>query len=64
MTSIRPSYRFHIELVKLLTYCTVGKNVYTESMCQTLLSLDIIAQVLCSEEYSLDVSDYFSENFK
>ncbi|CAG7731913.1 unnamed protein product [Allacma fusca] len=52
-------FQFHIQLVKLLTYCTIGKNVYTESMCQTLLPLDIIVKVLCSEEYTLDVKEAY-----
>lgn len=40
------SYRYHIELVKLLAYCTMGKNVYTEIKCHSLLPLDdIVAMV-------------------
>lgn len=38
--------RYHIELVKLLAYCTMGKNVYTEIKCHSLLPLDdIVAMV-------------------
>jgi inositol 1,4,5-triphosphate receptor type 1 len=40
------SYRYHIELVKLLADCTIGKNVYTEIKCHSLLPLDdIVAMV-------------------
>ena len=31
--------RYHIELVKLLAYCTMGKNVFTEIKCHSLLPL-------------------------
>ncbi|KAI5732226.1 hypothetical protein M8J77_023640 [Diaphorina citri] len=38
--------RYHIELVKLLACCTMGKNVYTEIKCHSLLPLDdIVAMV-------------------
>ncbi|ODM94987.1 Inositol 1,4,5-trisphosphate receptor type 1 [Orchesella cincta] len=51
--------RFHIELVKLLSYCTIGKNVYTESMCQSLLPLDRIVTVLCSVTYPVEVKEAY-----
>lgn len=38
---------YHIELVKLLACCTMGKNVYTEIKCNSLLSLDDIVSMLC-----------------
>lgn len=42
--------RYHIELVKLLAYCTMGKNVYTEIKCHSLLPLDdIVAMVSHSD---------------
>ncbi|XP_046984326.1 inositol 1,4,5-trisphosphate receptor [Schistocerca americana] len=38
--------RYHVELVKLLACCTMGKNVYTEIKCHSLLPLDdIVAMV-------------------
>ncbi|VVC34830.1 Hypothetical protein CINCED_3A015582 [Cinara cedri] len=37
---------YHIELVKLLAYCTMGKNVYTEIKCHSLLPLDDIVAML------------------
>lgn len=39
-------YRYHIELVKLLAYCTMGKNVYTEIKCHSLLPLDDIVAMI------------------
>ncbi|XP_031335634.1 inositol 1,4,5-trisphosphate receptor isoform X3 [Photinus pyralis] len=40
------SLRYHVELVKLLACCTMGKNVYTEIKCHSLLPLDdIVAMV-------------------
>lgn len=38
--------RYHIELVKLLACCTMGKNVYTEIKCNSLLSLDDIVSMI------------------
>ena len=34
--------RYHIELVRLLACCTMGKNVFTEIKCHSLLPLDDI----------------------
>lgn len=38
--------RYHIQLVKLLTCCTMGKNVYTEIKCHSLLPLDDIVSMI------------------
>ncbi|XP_037951904.1 inositol 1,4,5-trisphosphate receptor [Teleopsis dalmanni] len=40
--------RYHVELVKLLACCTMGKNVYTEIKCNNLLSLDDIVTIICN----------------
>ncbi|KAI0241211.1 Inositol 1,4,5-trisphosphate receptor type 1 [Lamellibrachia satsuma] len=37
---------YHIELVRLLAYCTEGKNVFTEIHCHALLPLDDIVRVV------------------
>lgn len=38
--------KYHVELVKLLACCTMGKNIYTEIKCNSLLTLDdIIAMI-------------------
>jgi inositol 1,4,5-triphosphate receptor type 1 len=39
--------KYHIELVKLLGCCTMGKNVYTEIKCNSLLALDDIVSIVC-----------------
>ena len=36
---------FHLNLVKLLTHCTEGKNIATEIKCHSLLPLDEIVRV-------------------
>ena len=38
--------RYHIELVRLLACCTMGKNVYTEIKCHSLLPLDDIVNMV------------------
>lgn len=40
--------KYHVELVKLLACCTMGKNVYTEIKCNNLLSLDDIVTIICN----------------
>lgn len=49
--------KYHVELVKLLACCTMGKNVNTEIKCHSLLPLDdIVAMVShpdCIPEVSL-----------
>ncbi|KAM7363236.1 inositol 1,4,5,-trisphosphate receptor isoform 1-T15 [Cochliomyia hominivorax] len=39
--------KYHVELVKLLACCTMGKNLYTEIKCNNLLSLDDIVAIIC-----------------
>ena len=39
--------RYHIELVRLLACCTMGKNVFTEIKCHSLLPLDDIVNMVC-----------------
>ena len=39
--------RYHIDLVRLLACCTMGKNVYTEIKCHSLLPLDDIVKMVC-----------------
>ncbi|XP_072402535.1 inositol 1,4,5-trisphosphate receptor isoform X3 [Diabrotica undecimpunctata] len=42
--------KYHVELVKLLACCTMGKNVYTEIKCHSLLPLDdIVTMVIHSD---------------
>lgn len=56
--------KYHVELVKLLACCTMGKNVYTEIKCNSLLTLeDIIAMIShvdCSPEIKVAYVDFLS----
>lgn len=42
--------KYHVELVKLLGCLTMGKNVYTEIKCNSLLALDDIVAIVCHPE--------------
>lgn len=48
---------YHIELVKLLSCCTMGKNVYTEIKCNSLLSLDDIVTMICHPDCIPEVKE-------
>jgi inositol 1,4,5-triphosphate receptor type 1 len=39
-----------VELVNLLACCTMGKNVYTEIKCHSLLPLDDIVAVVSHQD--------------
>lgn len=56
--------KYHVELVKLLACCTMGKNVYTEIKCNSLLTLeDIIAMIShvdCLPEIKIAYVDFLS----
>lgn len=56
--------KYHIELVKLLACCTMGKNVYTEIKCNSLLTLDdIIAMIShpdCLPDIKIAYVDFLS----
>lgn len=43
---------FHINLIKVLISCTMGKNTFTEIKCHTILSLEDIEKVV-TNKYSL-----------
>lgn len=47
LESSNNAMKYHIELVKLLGCCTMGKNVYTEIKCNSLLALDDIVSIAC-----------------
>ena len=51
--------RYHIELVKLLAYCTMGKNVFTEIKCHSLLPLDDVVKMVSFVSASLKSWGYF-----
>lgn len=51
--------QYHINLVKLLSCCTEGKNVFTEIKCHSLLSLDDIIRVVTHEDCIAEVKDAY-----
>ncbi|CAG5037493.1 unnamed protein product [Parnassius apollo] len=51
--------RYHIELVKLLTCCTLGKNVYTEIKCHSLLPLDDIVAMITHPDCIPEVKEAY-----
>jgi len=46
-------------LVRLLVLCTMGKNVYTEIKCHSLLTLDDIVQVVSNEYCITEVKEVY-----
>ncbi|GFG38602.1 hypothetical protein Cfor_01649 [Coptotermes formosanus] len=51
--------RYHVELVKLLACCTMGKNVYTEIKCHSLLPLDDIVAVVSHQDCIPEVKEAY-----
>ncbi|KRT78522.1 ion channel, partial [Oryctes borbonicus] len=51
--------RYHIELVKLLACCTMGKNVYTEIKCHSLLPLDDIVTMVTHPDCIPEVKEAY-----
>jgi len=51
--------RYHIELVKLLTCCTMGKSVYTEIKCHSLLPLDDIVTMVSHSDCTPEVKEAY-----
>uniref|UniRef100_A0A2A4JRB4 Inositol 1,4,5-trisphosphate receptor n=1 Tax=Heliothis virescens TaxID=7102 RepID=A0A2A4JRB4_HELVI len=51
--------RYHIQLVKLLTCCTMGKNVYTEIKCHSLLPLDDIVSMITHTDCIPEVKEAY-----
>uniref|UniRef100_A0A1B6EDM6 Inositol 1,4,5-trisphosphate receptor n=1 Tax=Clastoptera arizonana TaxID=38151 RepID=A0A1B6EDM6_9HEMI len=51
--------RYHIELVKLLACCTMGKNVYTEIKCHSLLPLDDIVAMVAHPDCIPEVKEAY-----
>nr|XP_037876698.1 inositol 1,4,5-trisphosphate receptor isoform X5 [Bombyx mori] len=50
---------YHIQLVKLLTCCTMGKNVYTEIKCHSLLPLDDIVSAITNPHCIPEVKEAY-----
>ncbi|XP_017780207.1 PREDICTED: inositol 1,4,5-trisphosphate receptor isoform X5 [Nicrophorus vespilloides] len=51
--------RYHVELVKLLACCTMGKNVYTEIKCHSLLPLDDIVAMVTNPDCIPEVKEAY-----
>ncbi|XP_071054904.1 inositol 1,4,5-trisphosphate receptor isoform X3 [Onthophagus taurus] len=51
--------RYHVELVKLLACCTMGKNVYTEIKCHSLLPLDDIVAMVTHRDCIPEVKEAY-----
>lgn len=51
--------RYHVELVKLLACCTMGKNVYTEIKCHSLLPLDDIVAIVTHRDCIPEVKEAY-----
>lgn len=51
--------RYHVELVKLLACCTMGKNVYTEIKCHSLLPLDDIVAMVTHQDCIPEVKEAY-----
>lgn len=51
--------RYHVELVKLLACCTMGKNVYTEIKCHSLLPLDDIVAMISHQDCIPEVKEAY-----
>jgi hypothetical protein len=51
---------FHINLVKLLSNCTMGKNTYTEIKCHSIISLDDIEKIITSSHCLMQVKEAYA----
>lgn len=51
--------KYHVELVKLLACCTMGKNVYTEIKCHSLLPLDDIVSMVTHPDCIPEVKEAY-----
>ncbi|CAG9538689.1 unnamed protein product [Cercopithifilaria johnstoni] len=51
--------RYHIDLVRLLAFCTRGRNSMTELKCASQLSMDHIVRVVTSPYCLIEVKDVY-----
>ncbi|KAF4532262.1 hypothetical protein B566_EDAN016444, partial [Ephemera danica] len=54
--------KYHVELVKLLACCTMGKNVNTEIKCHSLLPLDDIVAMVCHQDCIPEMKEIYTSN--
>ena len=50
---------FHVNLIKVLISCTVGKNTFTEIKCHTVLSLEDIEKVVTNKHCIIQVKETY-----
>lgn len=50
---------FHINLIKVLVSCTMGKNTFTEIKCHTILSLEDIEKVVTNKYCIVQLKDTY-----
>lgn len=50
---------FHINLIKVLVSCTMGKNTFTEIKCHTILSLEDIEKVVTNKYCLIQLKDTY-----
>ena len=58
-SQINQQLMFHINLIKVLINCTVGKNTFTEIKCHTILSLEDIEKVVTHKNCLIQVKDTY-----
>ncbi|KAK2709545.1 inositol 1,4,5-trisphosphate receptor-like isoform X2 [Artemia franciscana] len=51
--------RYHIELIRLLGYCTIGKNLFTELKAQSMLPLEDLVDIVCNPFCVPEVKDVY-----
>ena len=54
-----PLILFHINMIKLLINCTVGKNTFTEIKCHTIVSIDDIEKVVTNKKCLIEIKDIY-----
>lgn len=57
--SINQHLLFHVNLIKVLISCTVGKNTFTEIKCHTVLSLEDIEKVVTNKYCMINVKETY-----
>ncbi|KAG5666903.1 hypothetical protein PVAND_014910 [Polypedilum vanderplanki] len=55
----KSALNYHIELVRLLACCTMGKNVYTEIKCNSLLALEDIVSIVSHPDCIPEVKEAY-----
>lgn len=59
VNNIHRQLLFHINLIKVLVTCTMGKNTFTEIKCHTILSLEDIEKVVTNKYCLVQLKDTY-----